>query len=398
MKLRLLALLLSVFFAAFTVLAQDAEMDAVVTRDAAPSAESVKLTAVASGFFRPLYLTHAGDGSDRLFILEQTGKIWIVKDGARSEFPFLDLSQLITSSADRAYSEQGLLGMAFHPEYTSNGYFYLNYTDRQGRTVVARYQVSLSNPDIADGASGRIIFQLAQPYINHNGGHIDFGPDGYLYISLGDGGSANDPLGAGQNRQILLGSLLRIDVDSVRPYAIPPDNPFVGDPAALDEIWAYGLRNVWRMSFDRATGDLYMGDVGQNRWEEINFQPAASAGGENYGWNVWEGTHPFAGGIAPNHAPPIFEYSHAQGLGCSVTGGYVYRGEAIPALEAAYLFGDYCSGQVWATYRDHNFNWNTNRFMNTGLEISSFGEDERGELYIIDYGGAVFRLDPAGRE
>ena len=393
MKIAILVLLMSVLSCAGIVHAQESEPETVITRAQAPSADAIALTVVADGFARPLFLTHAGDGSDRIFVLEQTGKILVLKNGERAEFPFLDISALITQTADRPYSEQGLLGLAFHPEFPSNGVFFVNYTDRRGTTIVASYQVSLSNPDIADINSGQIIFQLAQPYANHNGGHIEFGPDGYLYVSLGDGGSANDPLGAGQNRQLLLGSILRIDVDSALPYAIPPDNPFVDDNRALDEIWAYGLRNVWRFSFDRGTGDLYMGDVGQNRWEEISFQPADSAGGENYGWNVWEGSHPFAGGIAKNHVEPIFEYRHDAG--CSVTGGYVYRGELIPELEAAYIFGDYCSGRIWASYRDEDLQWRTIELLRTNMAVSSFGEDESGELYVIDYAGAIYRFDPA---
>ncbi len=393
MKNAIIVILVCLLGSIGMIRAQESEPEIVVFRADAPDPDAVALTAIADGFTRPLFLTHAGDGSERIFVLEQTGKIWILKDGERSEFPFLDLSELITQTADRPYSEQGLLGLAFHPEYASNGLFFVNYTDRRGATIVARYLVSLSNPDIADINSGQIIFQLSQPYANHNGGHIEFGPDAYLYVSLGDGGSANDPLGAGQNRQLLLGSILRIDVDSALPYAIPPDNPFVDDNRALDEIWAYGLRNVWRFSFDRQSGDLYMGDVGQNRWEEINFQPADSGGGENYGWNVWEGSHPFAGGSADNHVPPIFEYSHDAG--CSITGGYVYRGALIPELEAAYIFGDYCSGRIWASYRDDELHWRTREFLRTNLAISSFGEDESGELYTIDYAGAIYRFDPA---
>lgn len=373
-------------------LAQEPE-EAIIVRDSAPGADEVIFSEIASGFNRPLYVTHANDGGGRLFVVEQTGMIWIIKDGLRAQYPFLDISGLISASADLPYSEQGLLGLAFHPDYAANGYFFVNYTDRSGATVVARYQVSLSNPDIADAGSGGIIFQLGQPYANHNGGHIDFGADGYLYISLGDGGSANDPLGAGQNRRLLLGSILRIDVDGASPYAIPPDNPFVGDDSALDEIWAYGLRNVWRFSFDRATGDMYLADVGQNLLEEVNFQPADSSGGENYGWNVWEGTRRFAGGSARDHVPPVFEYPHS--LGCSITGGYVYRGGAIPQLEAAYLFGDYCSGRVWALYRDPDLNWRAEELANTGWAISSFGEDEAGEIYVIDYSGTIYRFDPA---
>ena len=373
-------------------LAEDAEI--VISRDAAPSPASFKLTPVASGLNRPLFVTHAGDGSNRLFLVEQSGKVWILNDGARLPRPFLDLSAIISRSAlGSGFTEQGLLGLAFHPLYAINGIFYVNYTDRNGSTVVARYQASPDNPDLAAGGSGEIIFHLAQPYANHNGGHIEFGPDGYLYIALGDGGSANDPLGAGQNRALLLGSLVRIDVDSDPRYAIPPDNPFVGIANAHDAIWSYGLRNVWRFSFDRATGDLYMADVGQNRWEEINFQPADSAGGENYGWNVWEGNHIFAGGSAPNHVPPIFEYG--RDMGCSVTGGNVYRGAAIPDLEAVYLFGDFCTGWIWGAWRDHELNWRANTLMKTDYEISSFGEDEAGEVYLIDYSGALYRFDAA---
>ena len=374
--------------------AQQPEEPPVITRGAAPIAGQVRLTEIANGLTRPLYVTHAGDGSNRLFVVEQAGKILIIENGETLTQPFLDVSSLITPSALTAqYSEQGLLGLAFHLDYRTNGWFYINYTDRAGSTVVSRYQVSPGNPDLADAGSGQIIFRISQPYNNHNGGHIDFGPDGYLYITLGDGGFANDPLGAGQNTLMLLGSILRIDVDKGLPYAIPADNPFVGNDAGLDEIWAYGLRNVWRFSFDRQTGDLYLADVGQNQWEEVNFQPAGSQGGENYGWNIWEASHPFAGGAAASHVPPFAEYSHA--LGCSVTGGYVYRGGAIPDLEAVYLFGDYCSGRVWASWRDRQLQWHTSQFLHTGFQISSFGEDEQGEIYIVDYGGRLYRLDPA---
>jgi len=368
---------------------------AVTTRDHAPQVDDVSLTKVATGFHRPLYATHAGDGSGRLFLVEQVGKIWILKDGLLQEQPFLDIENLISPGAlTQSFSEQGLLGLAFHPEFSTNRNFFVNYTDRNGSTIVARYRVDQSNPDIADAASGQILFQQSQPYANHNGGHIEFGPDGYLYIALGDGGAANDPLGAGQNRQLLLGSILRIDVDSAFPYAIPFDNPFVGDAAARDEIWAYGLRNVWRFSFDRLTGDMYMADVGQNQWEEINFQPANSVGGENYGWNAWEGHHIFAGGHAPNYVPPIFEYSHAYG--CSVTGGVIYRGTAIPDLQAVYLFGDWCSGRIWGLWLDQELIWRAAELMKTDLPISSFGEDEAGEVYVIDYGGTLYRFDPVG--
>ena len=281
MKAIRIALLIAFAIPLALASAQDAASGVVISRDRGPDPAAIKLTLVASGFTRPLFVTHAADGSDRIFLVEQVGKIWILKDGILLEQPFLDIEDLISPGAiTQSFSEQGLLGLAFHPDFPTNGVFFIYYTDRQGSTVVARYLADTENPERADASSGEIIFQLSQPYANHNGGHIEFGPDGYLYIALGDGGSANDPLGAGQNRQLLLGSLLRIDVDGAAPYAIPPDNPFVGDASARDEIWAYGLRNVWRFSFDRATGDMYMADVGQNQWEEINFQPADSAGGE----------------------------------------------------------------------------------------------------------------------
>ena len=360
-----------------------------------PTLHLFTLATVADGFHRPIYATHAGDESGRLFVLEQSGKVWILRDGARMPVPFLDVSQLISSSALRSgFTEQGLLGIAFHPEHASKGRFFIYYTDRGGDTVIARYLVMPGQPDLADPASGQVIFQLPQPYSNHNGGHIDFGPDGYLYVALGDGGAANDPLGAGQNRRLLLGTILRLDVDSALPYAIPADNPFVGDAAALDEIWAYGLRNVWRFSFDRATGDLYMADVGQNQWEELNFQPADSPGGENYGWNVYEANMIFAGGSAPHHVAPFHAYDHS--LGCSVTGGYVYRGAAIADLQAVYLFGDYCTGRIWGSWRDSSLTWQTQQLMKPNFAISSFGEDEAGEVYVIDYAGTLYRFAPAG--
>ena len=390
-----ISILFIVAFAFPLTQAQDAESEYVISRNSAPDPAAFKLTQVAAGFTRPLYVTHASDGSNRIFLVEQVGKVWILKNGLVQARPYLDIEELISPGAlTQPFSEQGLLGLAFHPNYRHNGVFFVNYTDRLGSTVVARYQVDPSNPDFADANSGQILFQLSQPYANHNGGHIEFGPDGYLYIALGDGGAANDPLGAGQNRQLLLGSILRIDVDSAEPYAIPRDNPFVDEVNARGEIWAYGLRNVWRFSFDRLTGDMYMADVGQNRREEINYQAAGSVGGENYGWNVWEGSQVFAGGNAPNHVPPVFDYSHA--FGCSVTGGVIYRGDAIPDLQAVYLFGDWCSGRVWGLWRDQALAWQSRELMKTDLPISSFGEDEAGEVYVIDYGGALYRFDPAG--
>jgi len=259
-----------------------------------------------------------------------------------------------------------------------------------GDTAVVRYSVS-ADPNRADPASAKVILQVNQPFANHNGGHLVFGPDGYLYIGLGDGGSGGDPQGNGQNLNALLGKMLRIDIDHGDPYAIPLDNPFVGRSDARPEIWAYGLRNPWRYSFDRATGDLYIADVGQNAYEEVDFQPVDSQGGENYGWNKYEGFHQYGGGPTDGLTMPVAEYAHAIG-GCSVTGGYVYRGPSLPALSGVYLYGDYCSGQVWALYRAAS-DWENVALLNASVLISSFGEDEAGELYLLDHGGgAVYQL------
>ena len=354
-----------------------------------------QLVPVASGFSRPLYVTHAGDGSGRLFVVEQSGAIRVIKDGAALRQPFLDVSGLISRQAlEDNYTERGLLGLAFHPNYAENGLFYINYTDLNGHSVISRYTISADDPDRADATSAAPLLYVEQPYANHNGGHMAFGPDGYLYISLGDGGSGGDPLGSGQNLSTLLGKILRIDVDASDGYAIPADNPFVEREGARPEIWAWGLRNVWRFSFDRATGDLYLADVGQNQWEEINFQPAGSPGGENYGWNAFEGTHVYSGQRAASDVvPPVLEYDHSVGR-CSVTGGYVYRGERIPALQGVYLYGDWCSGTIWSAQRGARGLWQAVVSLESGRNISSFGEDEAGELYLVDYGGAVLRFEP----
>jgi glucose/arabinose dehydrogenase len=339
------------------------------------------LRQVAGGFTRPLLVTHAGD--DRLFVVEQTGRIKIIQNGAVLSTPFLNVSSLITTSGP----EQGLLGLAFHPNYAQNGWFFINYTNTQGDTVVARYSVS-SNPNVANANSAVTVITVDQPFANHNGGHLAFGPDGYLYIGLGDGGSGGDPGNRAQNPQNLLGKILRINVNQL-PYTIPPNNPFAGG-GALPEIWALGLRNPWRFSFDRQTGDLYIADVGQNTWEEVNFQPAGSSGGENYGWNVYEGNVSFNGGSLAGTTFPVAVYNHGQG--CSVTGGYVYRGFSAPGLEGAYLYGDFCSGIIW-TMRPSGSTWQSTQFMDTNFSISSFGEDARGDLYVVNHGGTVLRLE-----
>jgi glucose/arabinose dehydrogenase len=363
---------------------------------APPDPSAYRLTEIVSGLSRPIYMTHAGDESDRLFVLEQAGRIRLIVDGVVQNTPFLDISNLSAQDILSGYSERGLLGLAFHPNFAENGQFIVHYNDRSGGTVIARYRVSADNPDVADPTSAAIILTHSQPYANHNGGQIDFGPDGYLYISLGDGGSGGDPQNNAQNPASLLGKILRIDVDSESPYAIPNDNPIsTVNPDLAPEVWAWGLRNPYRFSFDRATGDLYIADVGQNQWEEINFQPADSPGGQNYGWRVFEGNHRYSNEAEPANAVfPIAEYNHSGG--CSVTGGYVYRGELLPDLQGIYLFGDWCSGRIWTTYRDAEGAWQTNELMaNTGLAISSFGVDESGEMYVVDYGGRIMQLTSA---
>lgn len=346
---------------------------------------AVALTLVASGFSQPVLVTHASDGSGRLYVVERAGVIRIVRDGAVEPAPFLDISALVRTSG----SEQGLLGLAFPPDYPKRRHFYVHYTAKSGvgDTVVARYRLG-ADPDVADPASATVLLRQAQPYANHNGGHLAFGPDGYLYIGLGDGGAGGDPQGNAQNPRTLLGKLLRVDVESgADPYAIPPGNPFG------NEIWALGLRNPWRFSFDRAAGDLYIADVGQNAYEEVNVQPAASRGGQNYGWNVMEGMHCYSGAGCDRTGltAPVAEYGHDSG-NCSITGGYVYRGAQYPSLQGVYFYGDFCSGRLWGLRRSAS-GWENARLLDSGLSLSSFGEDESGNLYVVDYGkGDLHRL------
>ncbi len=385
--MRKLFLAASLVFVIFAVLPAD-------TQEEQPNLEGLTLAEVTSGLTRPLYLTHASDGSDHLFVVLQGGQIVILQEGEILPEPFLDLSGLVSPEAlGGGYTERGLLGLAFHPGYAENGRFFVNYTDVNGDSIIAEYAVSSDDSNRANPDSARELLRVSQPFANHNGGHMAFGPDGYLYIALGDGGSAGDPDGNGQNPHTLLGTLLRIDVDGDTPYAIPPDNPFAGGEEGAPEVWAWGLRNAWRFSFDRKTGDLYIGDVGQNAWEEIDFQPADSPGGENYGWRVYEGTHRYTDETPAGEAiMPILEYPHQEG--CSVTGGYVYRGEALPALEGVYIYGDWCNGQIWAAYLGEEGTWQAQPFRTTGYPISSFGEDEAGEIYIIDYArGTIYRLE-----
>jgi glucose/arabinose dehydrogenase len=356
-----------------------------------PTGEGVRLLEIASGLGFPLYLTAPTGDLSRLFIVEKTGGIRIVKDGILLPDPFLDISGQVSGGM-----EQGLLGLAFPTDYASTGRFVVHYTDNAGNTRLSVFQVS-ANPDIADASSEQVILTADQPAPNHNGGQVSFGPDGFLYLGLGDGGGSNDPQGRGQDLSELLGSILRVDVQSRTSYTVPADNPFVGQqPATRPEVWSYGLRNPWRFSFDRANGDLYIADVGQNDFEEVDVAPTANGGGKgvNYGWSIMEGDSCLGGGQCDQTGLtlPTFQYNHREG--CSVIGGYVYRGSAVPALQGLYFFGDFCQGWV------HSFrfsggtateltNWPTLR---TASTLTSFGEDAAGELYVLESSGRVSRI------
>jgi glucose/arabinose dehydrogenase len=356
--------------------------------------DHLRLELVTQGLVDPVGITSAGDGNGRLFVNERGGRIMVVgADGSLRAEPFVDLSSQVLAGGER-----GLLGVAFHPDFERNGRLFVHYSRAgDGATVVSELQAS-ADRQTADPTE-RVLLTHAQPFANHNGGQLAFGPDGYLYLGLGDGGSGGDPFGNGQSTDTLLGKILRLDVDSPaasgRSYAIPVDNPFAPQGTApgggLPEIWAYGLRNPWRFSFDRGTGDVYVGDVGQGSWEEIDRQPAGSSGGENYGWNAMEGDHCYQEGCDPTrYVPPIADYSHE--LGCSVTGGYVYRGVDQPELDGAYLFGDYCSGIIFTLQVDDT-GISAKQVLESGLRITAFGEDERGELYLVDLeGGGLYRV------
>ncbi len=344
-----------------------------------------------TGFQAPVLLIHAGDGSNRLYVVEQGGRIQLVEDGQIRPAPLLDITDRVTCCGER-----GLLGLAFPPGAGPKDHFYVNYTaTEEGQLVtrVSRFAMD-SDSQVADPKSEQVILTFPQPYSNHNGGHLAFGPDGYLYIATGDGGSGGDPQNHAQNLGSLLGKLLRVHVEegSVLTYTTPITNPFVGQANARPEIWAYGLRNPWRFSFDRETGDLYLGDVGQNAWEEIDYQPAGSPGGENYGWPILEGTHCYrADPCDPTGTVlPIWEYSQENG-DRSVIGGYVYRGQAIPEMQGVYLFGDWVSGRIWGLRRAGDA-WAHSLLLETGRNVASFGEDAQGELWIVDYAGGVYPL------
>jgi glucose/arabinose dehydrogenase len=364
-------------------------------RGSAQTAPEIALETVLTGLAQPTSITHAGDA--RLFVTLQRGEV-VIFDGARLlPTAFLDIRSRVSCCGER-----GLLGLAFHPRYAENGYFFVDYTNTAGDTVIARYRVSASEPNAADPASEVILLTIDQPFANHNGGQLAFGPDGYLYIGMGDGGSANDPMCNGQRDETLLGKILRIDVDanvnSAPFYGIPPDNPFAAPGGPRDEIWAKGLRNPWRFSFDRLTGDLYIGDVGQGSREEIDFQPAGSGGGENYGWKLMEGTACGGGGSGgcPAGVPacnatalalPILEYSHSGG-DCSVTGGYVHRGNRYPRLRGTYFYADYCSGKIW-TAKLGESGWTSQLLPGRVPGITTFGEDSSGELYVATEAGVL---------
>jgi len=355
---------------------------------------------VMAGLMNPVYLTHAGDGSGRLFVVEQGGLIRVIKNGTLQTVPFLDIHSLVLSGGER-----GLLSVAFDPDFKTNGTFYVNYTDTpSGNTVVARYVVSDPSSDVANPITVTTILYIPQPEANHNGGQLQFGPkDGYLYVGMGDGGGGGDQhgtIGNGQDLGALLGKLLRINVRGVPTYTIPPSNPFTRTTGARPEVWAYGLRNPWRFSFDRNNGDLYIGDVGQNCYEEIDYQPADSHGGENYGWRLMEGFHAFDSAQMGNCGQPVIspltltlpitDYGH--NLGDAVVGGYVYRGAMYPQMNSVYFFGDDGSGRIWAMQQVSPGKWASSEKLDTPYNISSFGEDEGGELYVVSLGGQIFKI------
>jgi glucose/arabinose dehydrogenase len=343
---------------------------------------------------RPIYVASSGDGTGRLFVVEKRGTIVVLQDGKLAETPFLDLCDRVKADS----SEQGLLGLAFAPNFEETGYFFVNYTDARGDTVISRFSAGL-DADAADPNSEFLVLGLDQPAPNHNGGNLVFGPDGYLWIGMGDGGAANDRFRNGQNPDALLGKMLRIDVttDPSRPYLVPQNNPWVSTDwngqDVRDEVWAVGLRNPWRYSFDRETSDLWIGDVGQNQYEEIDRVAAGSPGGLNFGWPLMEGTHCFSGGDDCDRTGleiPVAEYEHTGH--CSVTGGYVYRGKAIPELVGTYVFGDYCSGVIWGLTQQADGQWQSRELLATNAAISSFAEDEDGELFVLDLEGGIYRL------
>ncbi len=358
---------------------------------------------VVSGLYTPVWVGSApGDDASRLFVLSHYGRMRLIDNGALHPTPFLDVTQLIIWDGN----EQGLLGIVFHPDYAQNRFFYVTYVDLNGDWVLARYLRDPNDPNRADPNSAVILLTIDHPFVWHHGGWMEFGPDGYLYVTTGDGGGVGDPINAGQRGDTLLGKILRLDVDGGFPYAIPPTNPFVNDPLVLDEIWALGLRNPWRGDLDDLTGDIWLGDVGQDTWEEVDFAPAG-AGGLNFGWRIMEGTHCYD---PPNCSStgltlPIHDYRHGGApFRCSVTGGMVYRGRAMAELHGRFFFGDYCSGGIWSTLTDGAttvaFADHTDDFaatMGPNRQIIGFGQDADGEIYVCDLtDGTVNRVVPGG--
>jgi glucose/arabinose dehydrogenase len=356
--------------------------------DAIVAPVEVQLQTVASGLSRPLLATHAGDGSGRLFIVEQGGLVKVLRNGAVEATPWLDVRSKVSCCGER-----GLLGVAFYPDFETSGRVIISYT-RAGDGASVLERIVVPNPAVGPAPpNGQVLLVQSQPYSNHNGGHVAFGPDGYLYFGLGDGGSGGDPQNHAQNMNSLLGKMLRLDVSGAGGYTIPASNPFVNGGGRA-EIYASGLRNPWRFSFDRETGDLWIADVGQNQMEEVNLQLANTPGGQNYGWRPWEGTNPYRLTEAAHPRSltmtfPVITYSHAEG--CSITGGHVYRGAAIEALQGAYIYGDYCAGTIWASVGVGPLQVPLPLFQSS-FNISSFGEDEAGEVYVVNLNGSVARI------
>jgi glucose/arabinose dehydrogenase len=364
---------------------------------AAPTDAHIRLRLIASGLSQPTFATSANDGSGRIFIVEKTGKVKILQNGVVRSTPFLNISSQVSKG-----SEQGLLGLAFHPGFKTNRKLYVNFTNLAGTTVIREYRVSSSNRNVVSTSTRRDILRIGQPYANHNGGMLAFGPDGYLYIGMGDGGGSGDPGNRAQNPNDLLGKMLRIDINGTwgnAAYRNPPTNPYVG-VGGRDEIWQIGLRNPWRFSFDRSNGDLWIGDVGQGSYEEIDHvvRTSSSAGrGVNWGWRVLEGTHcfsPMSGCSTAGKAMPLLDYDHGNGR-CAVTGGYVYRGSAIPLLRGGYVFGDFCSGEIWVVASSASAPASKVRLLDTSLLLSSFGQIGGGELVVTDLNGRVYRIERA---
>ncbi len=354
------------------------------------SADAVKLELFLQGLENPVLLTSANDGLQRLFVVEKTGKIFSFNKEGKNKKLYLDASSLITTRGN----EQGLLSLAFHPNFSENGYLYIYYTASNKDNTLARLTARPPYAESVTLDTLEVLFAEEDPASNHNGGMLTFSLDGYLYLGMGDGGKGGDPWDNAQNLQTLLGKMLRIDVNQPQGYSIPGDNPFVNVQNVRPEIWAYGLRNPWRHSVDAVTGDIWIADVGQNKWEEIHFQAATSRGGENYGWRFMEGSHCFKPKKKCKKASkvklvePVAEYSHK--LGCSVTGGYVYRGAKISQLQGKYIFGDYCTGTIWIIDKENNFHMQ--ELFKTKMNISSFGIDDENELYVLDYKGSIFKL------